>query len=119
MVGEVLRPSSQFMDKGRMTLAEALGNAGGVDPLTANAGQVYVIRTGRPKPEIFHLDASSPDAMILAHDFKLAARDVVFVDPVQVTRWNRVVTQILPTVTTLSTTGSMNFPPTPRPEGFR
>jgi polysaccharide export outer membrane protein len=119
VIGEVLKPSSQFINKGRMTLAEALGDAGGVDPLAANAGQIYVIRSGQGKPEIFHLNASSPDAMLLAHDFRLAARDVVYVDPTQVTRWDRVITQILPTVSTLSTTGSMNFPPTPRPVGFR
>jgi len=118
VIGEVLKPSSQFIDKGRMTLAEALGDAGGVDPLSANAGQIYVIRSGQGKPEIFHLNASSPDAMLLAHDFRLAARDVVYVDPAQVTRWNRVITQILPTVSTLSTTGSMNFPPTPRAAGW-
>ena len=119
VIGEVLTPSSQFMDKGRMTLAEALGDAGGVDPLAANAGQIYVIRSGQGKPEIFHLNASSPDAMLLAHDFKLAARDVVYVDPAQVTRWNRVITQILPTVQTINTTGATNFPPTPRLSGYR
>ncbi len=118
VIGEVLKPSSQFIDKGRMTLAEALGDAGGVDPLSANAGQIYVIRSGQGKPEIFHLNASSPDAMLLAHDFRLAARDVVYVDPAQVTRWNRVITQILPTVQTINTTGATNFPPTPRASGW-
>jgi len=118
VIGEVVRPSSQLMDKGRMTLAEALGDAGGVDPLTANAGQIYVIRSGQGKPEIFHLNANSPDAMLLAHDFKLAARDVVYVDPAQVTRWNRVITQILPTAQTLNTTSNSNFPPTPRASGW-
>jgi polysaccharide export outer membrane protein len=119
VIGEVLKPSSQFIDKGRMTLAEALGDAGGVDPLSANAGQIYVIRSGQGKPEIFHLNASSPDAMLLAHDFRLAARDVVYVDPAQVTRWNRVITQILPTASTLNATSNSQFPPTPRMSGFR
>jgi len=56
--------------------------------------------------------------MLLAHDFRLAARDVVYVDPAQVTRWNRVITQILPTVQTINTTGATNFPPTPRASGW-
>ncbi len=84
------------MPRGRLTLAEALADSGGVNPLTANAGQVYVIRDGGEKPQIYHLNAASADALILADRFDLRARDVVFVDAQPVVRWARVVNNILP-----------------------
>ena len=47
-------------------------------------------------PEIYHLDANSPAAYALAEGFELQSRDVVFVDPVALVQWNRVISLILP-----------------------
>ena len=71
---------------------------GGFDPIAANAGKIYVIRGDYDAPNIFHLDASSPDALLLATAFQLKPRDVVFVSTYRLTQWNRVMSQILPTV---------------------
>jgi polysaccharide biosynthesis/export protein len=105
LLGEVFRPGSLAMPRGRLTLAEALSDVGGVNPLTANSGQIFVIR-GRAdaRPQIFHLNASSADALVLADRFELRSRDVVFVDPVKVVRWARVVNNILPTIDVLRET---------------
>jgi polysaccharide biosynthesis/export protein len=103
VLGEVGRPNSVVMPRGRMTLAEALADSGGVNPFSGNSGQIYVIR-GQPnstKPAIYHLNAKSPDALVLADQFNLRARDVVFVDAVPVVRWARVVNNILPTIDVL------------------
>jgi polysaccharide biosynthesis/export protein len=97
VLGEVSRPNSLVMPRGRLTLAEALADSGGVNPLTANAGQIYVIRDNGPKPQIFHLNASTPDALVMADQFNLRQRDVIFVDSVPVVRWSRIVSNILPT----------------------
>jgi polysaccharide export outer membrane protein len=108
VLGEVFRPTSIVMPRGRMTLAEALGDVGGVNPLTANAGQIYVLRgsgtSGPEKPQIYHLNATSPDALVLADRFELRSRDVVYVDAVKVVRWARVVNNILPTIDVLRET---------------
>jgi polysaccharide export outer membrane protein len=85
------------MPRGQLTLAEALAEAGGVNPLSANAGQVYVIRSGESaRAQIYHLNAASPDALLLADRFALAARDVVYVDAAPVVRWARLINNILP-----------------------
>lgn len=110
VLGEVLQPSSQFINKGRMTLTEALSDAGGVDRVTSNPGRIYVIRSALDKPEIFHLNARSPDALLLADRFELVPRDVVYVDTAEVTRWNRVISQILPTAQTLNQSSATDFP---------
>ena len=105
--------SSLVMPRGRYSLTEALSDAGGVNPLSANAGQIYVIREGETKPQIYHLDASNPAALLLAEQFDLRARDVVYVDAVGTVRWARVVNNILPTADFLRLTiddASRRFP---------
>ncbi len=97
VLGEVARPSSYLIHRGRMSLAEAIGDAGGVDRITANAARVFVIRSTTEDAEIFHLDSSSPEALILGDRFLLEPRDVVYVDTAGITRWNRVIQQLLPT----------------------
>lgn len=109
VLGEVISPQSKILPLGRYTLSEALSDAGGLNPVTSNAGQVYVLRaTDSGRPQIWHLNAKSPDALILADSFELMSRDVIFVDPAAVTRWSRVLSQILPTSTFL-VTGAKNI----------
>ena len=98
VLGEVRRPSSKLMVRGHMTLAEAIGDSDGFDPVTSNPGAVYVLRGRYDAPEAYRLDASSADALLLAAQFELQPLDVVFVAPYALTSWNRVVLQILPTV---------------------
>ncbi|MCK9510573.1 MAG: polysaccharide biosynthesis/export family protein [Pigmentiphaga sp.] len=102
ILGEVGQPQSMVLPRGRYSLAEAVSDAEGFNPLSSNAGHLYVIRAGEGlRPQIWHLNASSPDAMILADAFSLEPRDVVYVDPASVTRWARVINSILPSATFL------------------
>ena len=101
VMGEVKQQQAKLMVKRRMTLAEAIGDSGGVDLSAANLGKVYVIRGDFEAPSIYRLDASSADALLLATQFQLRPRDVVYVATNELTRWNRVMTQILPTIQTL------------------
>lgn len=98
VMGEILRPSALTVrSNGRLNLNEALGEAGGPVLTTSNPGQIYVIRQGATGlPAIFHLDAKNPAAMVLARQFSLEAQDVVYIDPVPLVKWNRVVSLILP-----------------------
>ncbi len=100
VTGEVIRPAALLLPRGPFTLADALADAGGVNPLSANAGQIYVLR-GSPtasadaRPKIYHLNAAAPDALLLADQFELNARDVVYVDAASVVRWARVMSNVL------------------------
>lgn len=98
VLGEVRKPSSRVMVKGRMTLAEAIGDSEGFDPVSSNPSKVYVIRGNFDRPTIYKLDAGSPDALLLATQFQLQPHDVVFVSAHNLTRWNRIIMQIQPTV---------------------
>ncbi|MDD2845987.1 MAG: polysaccharide biosynthesis/export family protein [Rhodoferax sp.] len=104
VMGEVLRPSTQTLRNGRLTLNEALGDSGGVSPVSGDPRQIFVIRAAnRAQPEIYHLDAHSPTAYAMAEGFELQARDVVYVDPAPLVRWNRVISLILPSAQVVNT----------------
>ena len=100
VVGEVVRPQALTFRNAHMTLTQALGNAGGVDPATSNASAIYVIRGSgnlqQTPGKVFHLNAKSPVAFALGSQFMLDPGDVVFVGPAGITRWNRFLSQLLP-----------------------
>ncbi|HLT99037.1 MAG TPA: polysaccharide biosynthesis/export family protein [Burkholderiaceae bacterium] len=108
MLGDVFAPTAHVMHDGTVTLAQALGEAGGVNPESGNPRQVYVIRRGDDgQPELYHLDVSRPTAYVLAADFPLKPRDIVFVDPAPIVRWNRVISNLLPSYDAVYTTRAM------------
>jgi polysaccharide biosynthesis/export protein len=96
ILGEVGKQQALQMNKGKLSLAQALGESYGLDLNTSRPEEIYVIRPGDMKPEIFKLNAGSPDAMILADQFALQAHDTVYVGTAGVTQWSRVMNQILP-----------------------
>ena len=110
VLGEVVRPGSQVMNKKRSTLAEALSDAGYISQTTSNPRWIYVMRGDTETPELFHLDSRLPDAMLLADRFPLRPRDVVYVDAAAVVRWQRVISNILPTATMLNLTSQTQYP---------
>ena len=61
---------------------------------------------GRNEPTVYHLDAKSPVALMLAEQFDLQPRDVVYVDPAPLANWNRVISLILPTAALANTTNN-------------
>lgn len=95
--GEVTAPKALTMHNGRLTLNEALGEAGGINPNTGDGSQVYVIRNaGSTQPLVYHLNAGAPTGLALAEDFELKPKDVVYVDATALTTWSRVVSLVLP-----------------------
>lgn len=105
VMGEVTRPSSIVFKNRSLTLSDALGTAGGIRQETADGNAIYVIR-GVPdlekKPvQVFQLEAKSPAAMALASQFEVLPQDVVFVGPAGITRWNRFISQLLPSASLL------------------
>ncbi|MBW7470452.1 polysaccharide export protein [Marinobacter sp. F4218] len=101
VLGEVIKPTSLNVGRSDITLAEALTESGGFDQSIANANGVFVIRkapeeTGKIA-EVFQLYARNATALILADQFQLQPRDIVYVTAAPIARWNRLITQILPT----------------------
>ncbi|HLX01789.1 MAG TPA: polysaccharide biosynthesis/export family protein [Trinickia sp.] len=98
VIGEVRKPLLALpRQDGRLTLSDALLQAQSIDPDTADASHLYVIR-GSPgaAPQVFRLDARSPVSMLLANQFELRPKDVVYVDSGDLVRFSRVLKLMLP-----------------------
>ena len=85
------------MRRGRMSLAEVLSDAGGLNPFSSAAGKVFLMRSDQNgEPLIYQLDAREPQSLILAEQFTMQPRDVVFVSPTDITEIGRFVGQFFP-----------------------
>lgn len=102
VLGEVVRSQAVSIKRSTMTLAEALSEAGGLNEMRANASGVFVMRAAEPGSEqvadVYQLDASNAMALVLADQFPLKARDIIYVTTAPVSRWNRLIQQLLPSV---------------------
>ncbi|WP_269501779.1 polysaccharide biosynthesis/export family protein [Burkholderia sp. IMCC1007] len=105
VMGEVNKPARAVpLRDGRLTLSEALSQAGSVNASTADAAQMFVIRgSDTSDPQVFHLDARSPVSMVLANEFELQPKDIVYVDGNGLVRFSRVLSLLLPGVNTSAT----------------
>lgn len=81
-----------------MTLSDALGESLGLNPLSASASRIYVLRTNPNdrSTALYHMNLMSLGDFGLANQFKLRSNDIVYVDATGLTRWQRVVNQIIP-----------------------
>lgn len=110
VMGEVMRPASLPMANSRISLTDAIAQAGGIDERQASAAGIFVVRQAEEKSSklatVYQLDARNSTAFVLGAQFMLEPTDVVYVTASPLGRWNRVISQLLPTVTSIYQTAN-------------
>lgn len=104
VLGEVARQGPVVMSQQQLTLTEALTKTGGLDKLSANDSGVLVFR--RPDQanqlaRVYKLDLARPEGLLLAGEFTLKPRDVVYVKATAFAQYNLVINQLLPTISSV------------------
>lgn len=94
--GEVIGPRALQMHNGRLSLSEALGESGGINPLTGDARQIYVVRKSSAEAVVYQLNADNSGALALAEGFELEPKDIIYVAATPLTNWYRTISQIFP-----------------------
>jgi len=101
VMGEVNRGTTLTIGREGMSLTEALSSSEGLDQAAAKASGVFVLRPSgneTARSSLYQLDMSDATALLMATEFELQPYDVVYVTTAPVTRWNRVLSQIVPTM---------------------
>ena len=110
IMGEVDTPQVIKMDRTGMSLTEALANAGGINEKEADPTGIFVIRStglanasikghNQSLADVYQLNMKDATALVMGTEFELQPYDVVYVTAAPVARWNRLISQLVPTIT--------------------
>lgn len=103
VMGEVNSPRVLSLPSGFLSLREALASANGI-PYTGDKSYIQVIRGSVVKPKIYTL--SWEHVIHLPNDsLLLMPGDVVYVASKPITEWNRFISQLLPSFTSIDVVG--------------
>lgn len=105
LTGELKKAGRFTLPFGRKaTLSDALfEGAGGLNVMTSDPREIYVLRGSSDPLEFdsvtaWHMNAQNPAVLVLANRFEMQPGDIIFVSEKPVTRWNRTINQITPTI---------------------
>ncbi len=121
VVGEVTKQASISIPVSGLTLADAINEkeVGGLKQEATDIRNIYVFRGGinvpAPKngplnlenfrPEIYHINLASADALLLADQFQLQPRDIVLASTAPIVSYGRALSLMLTPYSTLLQTG--------------
>ncbi|WP_336151536.1 polysaccharide biosynthesis/export family protein [Acinetobacter ursingii] len=98
VMGESSKSQALSLRDQGMTLSDVLGESEGINPYSASAARIFVMRTNLQDrtSTIYHLNLSSIGNLALANQFQMQKNDIVYIDATGLTRWQRIMNQIVP-----------------------
>jgi len=97
VLGEVFTPGMQPITDKPLTWMEAISAAGGINPANADPRHIYLIRGSYEQPDIYWLDAESPQSLIIAEQFPLQQSDIVYVSGATLNGVSNFFNKVVPT----------------------
>jgi polysaccharide export outer membrane protein len=106
VLGDVKRAGTVEVNRYGLNLAEALSEVGGIDERSADANGIFVLRKRDLEKDgviadVYQLHAKNVAALVLAEQFELDPQDIVYVTSAPLARWNKVISLLLPALTTV------------------
>ena len=106
VLGAVKRAGTVGVTRYGLSLAQALSETGGINENTADANGVFVLRkrnleTDGVIADVYQLHAKNMTALVFAEQFKLQPSDIVYVTSAPLARWNKVLSLLLPSLSTV------------------
>ena len=98
VIGEVVKPGIVPITDKPMSVMQAINESGGVNSVTANTQQIFVLYEKNNQIVIDWFDAQLPTSIIAADRFYLQGNVIIYVPPAGVSSWNRVISQLVPTL---------------------
>ena len=95
VMGAINKPTSIPFPLPDPTLADAMGASVGLDERRSDPTGVFVFRKGDPDI-VYTFNFKNPAVMPIVQRFPIQGGDIVFVTEAPLVRWNRLITQILP-----------------------
>lgn len=113
VMGAIMKTKTVPFPVASPTLADAIGAASGLDELRSDPSGVFVFRKGNPDL-VYTLNLKDPAGILLSQRFVIRGEDIVYVTEAPLARWNRLISQIVPTslaafnISRLGRTGNLN-----------
>lgn len=106
LMGEFASPKTLLQQRRKLSLADALSEGGGLDKTGAKASALFVFRrkpgaVAGSLPKVYVVDMNRAESLLLAEQFPLEPRDVVYVAATEFSKYNRVLNQLLPTISAI------------------
>ena len=102
LLGQVMKPSTIDLTQENVTLTQALTRVGGLKESSADARGVFVFRRTPMGVTVYQLDASSAVAYLIGTQFVIQPQDVIYVTASPTHQWNSLISDLLPTLTTIT-----------------
>lgn len=100
LLGQLAKPSTIDLTHENVTLTQALTRVGGLKEGSADARGIFVFRETPTGITVYQLDASNATAYLIGTRFVLLPQDVIYVTSSPMHRWNSLISNLLPTLTT-------------------
>ncbi|WP_316016129.1 polysaccharide biosynthesis/export family protein [Roseobacter sp. HKCCA0434] len=98
LFGEVGRVGEIDLTARTMSLTQALAQSGGLDQRRADVSGVFLFRRVGNVTRVGQLDLTSPVGYLVGERTDVAEGDVIYVTTAPVTRWNDLISQLLPSL---------------------